>query len=58
MHFFSKLPFQRQVILSNLDEVEPMGSFTDTKELEFGPKLKLGKVNKTQLWLGHPFREL
>lgn len=35
-----------------------MGSFTDTKELEFGPKLKLGKVNKTQLWLGHPFREL
>lgn len=34
-----------------------MESFTDSKELEFGLQVKLGKVNKTQLWLGHPFRE-
>jgi len=35
-----------------------MGSFTEAKEAEFGPQLKLGKVNRIQLWLGHLFREL
>lgn len=35
-----------------------MESLTDAMELEFGPQLKLGKVNKSQLWLGHQFREL
>lgn len=35
-----------------------MGSFTEAKETEFGPQLKLGKVNKIQLQLGHLFRKL